>query len=132
MFPVLVELTCKKGTSSIMFLLTLLGNIPQELGFILSKCRMQVTVKLEGKTCFSVFLFFLPLPQHWSSALAFEDLDIIPLWILTIPIMSFLKASPLLEENPNPDRRWRGQLHSSLSLLSYGEMVCVLDKRTST
>lgn len=56
MFPVLVELSYKNGTSSVMFLLTLIGNTPQELGFILSKCRMQVTVKLEGEK--PVFQFF--------------------------------------------------------------------------
>lgn len=62
MFPVLVEFTYKKGTSSILFLLALLGNIPQELGFILSKCRMQLTVKLEGKNLFFNFSLLPPPP----------------------------------------------------------------------
>lgn len=39
-FPALVELTYRKGTSSFLFLLSLLGNIPQELGFIPPNCRM--------------------------------------------------------------------------------------------
>lgn len=102
-FPALVELTYREGSSSFLLFLFLSGNFPRSLGLFLQTVQnVDYCTSLRGKTCFSVFFFFSFSLHIGLFSLALKDLDNIPLQIFPKSTMSFLKPSPLTEENTVP------------------------------
>lgn len=76
---------------------------PRSLGLFLQTVQnVDYCTSLRGKTCFSVFFFFSFSLHIGLFSLALKDLDNIPLQIFPKSTMSFLKPSPLTEENTVP------------------------------
>lgn len=76
---------------------------PRSLGLSLQTVQNgEYCTSLRGKTCFSVFFFFSFSLDIGLFSLASKDLGNIPLQIFPKSTMSFLKPSPLTEENTVP------------------------------